>query len=207
MLSDQLWQENHQLAENCLEHPFVQGLAKGSLEREAFTRYVAQDAFFLRAFLRAYAAAAAKCEDLEAAREFHAFMGGILEELQLHQGYAQRLNIDLFRVTPYPAARAYTDFLLASAWHRGVDEILAAMTPCMRLYAYLGAQLSGENHSEHPYKEWIETYSSDDFQNVAGRIENLLNRIAKDTPSVHDAYRYAMICEYEFFSAPLEAQS
>lgn len=205
MLSDQLWQENHQLAENCLEHPFIQGLAKGNLDREIFTRYVAQDAFFLRAFLRAYAAAIAKSDDEAISRELYAFMGGVFEELELHKNYSNELGIDLTSVAPYPAARAYTDFLLATAWHGDMDETLAAMTPCMRLYAFLGAQLSCEIHDRHPYKDWILTYSSEDFQHLASRIENMLNRIAKDVRAVHEAYRYAMICEYEFFSAPMEA--
>ena len=48
-----LWNANADLAEACLRHPFVRGMADGSLAREAFKRYVAQDVFFLDAFLRA----------------------------------------------------------------------------------------------------------------------------------------------------------
>ena len=60
MLHDDLWQRNTDLARACLAHPFVRGLADGALNREAFKCYIAQDAFFLRAFLRAVARAAAK---------------------------------------------------------------------------------------------------------------------------------------------------
>ena len=59
MLHDSLWQQNTRVAEACLHHPFVRGLADGTLESETFKRYVAQDAFFLNAFARAYALAAA----------------------------------------------------------------------------------------------------------------------------------------------------
>ena len=71
MLHDTLWNENAELARRCLEHPFVQGLADGTLDRDAFRRYVAQDAFFLRAFFRAYGLAAARCDDFDHARRFH----------------------------------------------------------------------------------------------------------------------------------------
>ncbi|MBC7600053.1 MAG: hypothetical protein H7238_13685 [Polaromonas sp.] len=53
MLHDILWQENARLADDCLHHPFVRGLADGTLEPETFKRYVVQDAFFLNAFAAA----------------------------------------------------------------------------------------------------------------------------------------------------------
>ena len=35
MLHDTLWNENAELVRRCLEHPFVQGLADGTLDRDA----------------------------------------------------------------------------------------------------------------------------------------------------------------------------
>ncbi len=57
MLGGLLWKLNADIAKRCLEHPFVRGLGDGTLDRQAFRRYVAQDTFFLRAFLQAYALA------------------------------------------------------------------------------------------------------------------------------------------------------
>lgn len=106
MLHDTLWQYNIGLARACLEHPFVRGLATGSLERDAFERYVAQDAFFLRAFLRAYALAAAKCADTDRVQRFHKLMTGVLDELKLHASYAAKMGIDLSGVRALRATRA-----------------------------------------------------------------------------------------------------
>ena len=82
MLRDLLWKLNADIAKRCLEHPFVRGLGDGTLDRQAFRRYLAQDAFFLRAFLQAYALAAARSDDLEQGRVFHELMGGVLDEPQ-----------------------------------------------------------------------------------------------------------------------------
>lgn len=199
-----LWNQNRALAEACLAHPFVRGLGAGDLEMEAFKRYVAQDAFFLRAFFSAYALAAARAvERLEAVERLHRLMRGVLDELALHRGYAESLSIDLEDVRPHPATRAYTDFLLRTAWTADVGEIMAAMTPCMRLYAYLGQRLAVDEHSENPYREWIETYSSEDFEALAVELEGLLDSFADDTAEVAAAYGYAMRCELDFFSASL----
>jgi len=206
MLHQTLWQANLELAQACLKHPFVQGLASGGLALAAFRRYVAQDAFFLRAFLRAYALAAAKCEKLDTLRRLHEFMGGALEELALHGRYAERLGIDLNQVQPLPATRAYTDFLLHTAWQADIAEILAAMTPCMRLYAWLGQTLVSYQRPGHPYGDWLETYAGAEFETLASAIETLLDETATDNTAIQAAYRYAMQCELAFFGAPLHEQ-
>lgn len=79
----------------------------------------------------------------------------------------------------------YTDFLLATASGKieGLKSsgklatpfektkiaayTLGAMTPCMRLYAFLGKkfkELPDLEESTHPYSKWIDNYSSDGFQ-------------------------------------------
>jgi thiaminase/transcriptional activator TenA len=204
MLHEILWRANRDLAQACLELPFVQGLADGSLDSVAFRCYVAQDAFFLHAFLRAYALAAAKCERLEQVAAFRDLMSGVLEELELHRRYAQNLGIDLTTVEPLSAARAYTDFLLRVAWSAGVGEIVAAMTPCMRLYAWLGTELVPQWRDDHPYGDWIRTYANPEFEALAHVLEELLDATATDTPAMREAYRYAMVCEHHFFAAPMD---
>jgi thiaminase/transcriptional activator TenA len=205
MLHDELWRANQDLVRACRDHPFVRGLERGTLPPEVFKRYVAQDAFYLEAFFRAYALAAARCEGRHAmAVTFHRLMGGVLEELELHAAAARRLRIELADVVPYPSTVAYTKFLLATAWHRGLAETVAAMTPCMRLYAYLGQELAACRSDEHPYRDWIDTYSSDDMEALTVEIEAVLDSCAEDGPPVRDAYRYALQCEADFFSAPFE---
>jgi len=51
-LAARLWTANTEEAEAALRHPFVRGLAAGSLPRASFASYVAQHAYFLEAFAR-----------------------------------------------------------------------------------------------------------------------------------------------------------
>ena len=120
MLHDTLWNENSELVRRCLEHPFVRRLAAGTLDRDVFRQYVAQDAFFLRAFFRAYGLAAARCDSFDHAQLFHELMASVLDELNLHANYARTLDINLDEVQPYVATSAYTEFLLRIAWHNSV---------------------------------------------------------------------------------------
>ncbi len=201
-LAKVLWGQNADLAQAALRHPFVQGIGRGSLPRERFQRYVGQDAFFLEAFARAYALGLAHSSDRDTLRAFFELLAGVLDELKLHASYAARWGIALDAAAPSPATLAYTDFLLATAALGGVGQTCAAMTPCMRLYAFLGQALAaGGTREDNPYAEWVRTYADPGFEALAARLERLLDRHAPDTPAVRATYRRAMRLEVAFFDA------
>lgn len=202
-LSERLWAGSAEQAAAALAHPFVRGLADGSLPRDAFTVYVAQDAFFLECFARAYALALARSPDRQSLDAFADLITGVREELRLHGAYAERWGVEMSGVAPLPATTAYTDFLLATAALGSVGLTCAAMAPCMRLYAHLGAEMDAE--AAGPYAEWVRTYADPGFEALACTLEDLLDRHAQDTPEVAAAYRRAMDLELAFFDAPSRA--
>jgi thiaminase (transcriptional activator TenA) len=186
------------LATACRTHPFVRGIASGELPRERFVAYVEQDAWFLTAFARAYALAIAKAPDLGTMTALRGLLDGALEELDLHRSYAQRWGADL-DPEPSPATLAYTDFLLRVAWSEPLPHILAAMTPCMRLYADLGQHLLPEASPDSPYIEWCETYADPGFEELARSLERLLDETDDGSPAVVARYHQAMRLEHAFF--------
>ena len=200
-LSSKLWQDHLELANESLAHPFVQGIADGTLPKETFAYYVGQDAFFLEAFARAYSIAAAKAPTWQSFNVFHELATGVLSELNLHHNYAQAWQVDLAQVSPGTATRQYTDFLLATAWSQPIGVTAVAMSPCMRLYAYLGQQLAQDGIPEHAYKDWIATYSSDEFEPLATQLEALVDEYADESELIRSTYRYAMVCERDFFQS------
>ena len=204
-LSQTLWKANQDLAAECLEHPFIQGISDGSLPKGIFVYYVEQDAFFLEAFARAYSIAAAKSPGWKSFEMFHDLAEGVLGELELHRSYAESWGVDIQSVVPASATRQYTDFLLSTAWSQPVGITAIAMSPCMRLYAYLGQQLAADGIPSHIYEKWIETYSSNEFEPLAQQLEALVDEHAADTKLARSTYRYAMICERDFFQAAIES--
>lgn len=198
-LARRLWAGSADLATTALAHPFVRGLADGTLPPERFAGYVAQDAFFLQAFARGYATAVVRSPDRAGLEAFADLLAGVRDELRLHDAYAARWGIDLAQVEPAPATSAYTDFLLATASTGGLGETCAAMTPCMRLYAHLGQSLAGRG--AETYAEWVATYADPGFEALAATLEELLDRYAADSPVVARAYRRAMQLEVAFFDS------
>ncbi|CAM9389533.1 unnamed protein product [Ectocarpus sp. 12 AP-2014] len=165
-LPGSLWQDCQLEAMRSLHHPWTLGLATGKTSLASFKNYVAQDAYFLRAFAKAYAYALAKAEDEEDIRAFHSLIGSVLEELGLHASYSAKWGID-------------------------VANELRHIFP---------------NWTESAYAEWIETYSSEDFEDAAGLVESLLdkNSAGADYPSLFALYRKAMELEFAFFDAQLD---
>lgn len=200
-LSQTLWQTHQDIAIATLNHPFVQSLGDGSLDKAKFAYYVGQDAFFLEAFARAYSIAAAKAPNWEVFQVFHRLADGVMAELNLHDGYAQAWGVDLRTVEPGQATRQYTDFLLNTAWSADPGTTAVAMSPCMRLYAFLGQSLATHQSQPHAYSAWVDTYSSDQFEPLAQQLEQLVDAQAANTPAIRRTYRYAMDCELNFFEA------
>jgi thiaminase/transcriptional activator TenA len=71
----------------------------------------------------------------------------------------------------------------------------------MRLYAFLGQSLAAQGQPQHRYSQWVDTYTSDQFESLAQQLEQLVDNHATDTPLMRRTYRYAMECELNFFEA------
>ncbi|KUI22179.1 TenA family transcriptional regulator [Mycobacterium sp. GA-1285] len=200
-LATQLWTENADVVAEVLANPFVRGIEDGSLERDLFAGYIAQDAFFLESFARAYGLALARSSDTATLLTFADLLAGVREELGLHASYAASWGIDMTGVEPAAATLAYTEFLLATAATAEVGVVCAAMTPCMRLYAHIGGTLDAD--SAGPYAQWVQIYADPDFEEVASLLERLLDQHADDVDAARVAYRRAMRLELAFFDAAL----
>lgn len=204
-LAATLWQDNADLAGEALAHPFVRGLGDGTLPQPVFAGYVAQDAFYLESFARAYALAVAHSPDRAGFDAFADLLTGVRAELRLHEGYARQWGIDLAGVEPLLATLAYTDFLLATAALGGLGQTCAALTPCMRLYAHLGRSLAAADPHDR-YGDWIRTYADSAFEDLAATLERLLDTyaVAGDARTA-TVYRRAMRLEVGFFDAAYHA--
>ena len=202
LISNSLWENNYELALLSLKTKFVQGLKIGNLPKNIFQEYLAQDYFFLESFARAYGLAISKSKDKNSIKALSDLLVGVSEELILHEKYAREWDIDLTNNQIKPATKNYTDFLEEVSTKHSAIEIMFAMTPCMRLYSWIGKSLSN-NALNNPYKKWIITYSDENFENLAKSLENLIDSSEEiyDTNQANYLYKRAMELELEFFNS------
>ena len=202
LITQKLWERNYNLASMSLNTKFVQGIKNGDLPKTKFQEYLAQDYFFLESFARAYGLAVSKSRNKKSIKTLSVLLSGVSEELILHENYAKKWDIDLTTILIGPATKKYTDFLEEVSLNLSLIEIMSAMTPCMRLYSWLGKKLLNMT-SDNPYKEWILTYSDESFNNLAKSLENLIDEYDEsyDIDQVNFLYKRAMELELDFFNA------
>ena len=202
IISKKLWESNYYLALLSFKTKFVQGLKTGYLPRIVFKEYLAQDYFFLESFAGAYSSAISKSKDKKTIKTLSQLLVGVSEELVLHETYAKEWDIDLSNNYIKKTTKDYTDFLDDTAKRLSSVEIMFAMTPCMRLYSWIGKSLYKEDF-DIKYKEWIITYSDKSFEKLAKSLENLIetNKETYDINKAKYLYRRAMELELDFFNA------
>ena len=202
LITQKLWERNYNLASLSLNTKFVQGIKNGDLPKTKFQEYLAQDYFFLESFARAYGLAVSKSRSKKNIKSLSVLLSGVSEELILHETYAKEWDIDLTTNLIGPATKKYTDFLEEVSLNLSLIEIMSAMTPCMRLYSWLGKNLLNMIFG-NPYKDWILTYSDKSFDDLAKSLEYLIDEYDEsyDIDQVDFLYKRAMELELDFFNA------
>jgi thiaminase/transcriptional activator TenA len=183
--TDQLYEAARPLWDAQLEHPFVRGLADGSLPEETFRRWVLQDYRYLTEFSRIFAWAAAKADRLDSMSWYARALDLTLHtEMDLHRQYAARFGItpeELEAAPMWPTTRAYTDFLVRTAADGDMADLLAALLPCAWGYVHIARKLAhGEPPEDARYADWIGQYASDEFKEAADWLREELDRVSAD---------------------------
>jgi len=178
--AEPLWAAQH-------AHPFVRGIGDGTLPAAAFEHYVCQDYVFLIDYGRLLALGAARAPRLDSMARFASLAQAVLvTEMDLHRGLAARWGVsaaELEAEQPTPATAGYCDFLLRTAALGDFAELVAALLPCMWGYAEIGERLAARadpGGGDPGYAEWIATYASADFGELATWCRALTDEAASE---------------------------
>jgi thiaminase/transcriptional activator TenA len=175
--ANHIWEAN-------FNHPFVQGIGKGTLPQEKFIYYLKQDYVYLIDFSRYFALIASRASNLTLMTGFAELLHATLkDEMALHRGICADCGIsaeDLELTEPAPDTLNYTSFLIKSAFLGTTGETLAGFLPCAWGYVEIAQRLKerglpGEKH----YRQWIETYASDEFDGLVIYYRDLIDEYAR----------------------------
>ena len=105
-----------------------------------------------------------------------------------------------------PTMQAYTDFLVRTAYDGSFAELTSALLPCMWGYCEIGQDLlsRGKPAGQPLYAEWIDMYSSAEFQTLADWLRGLVDELAEAAGDVErrrmeEAYVTSTRYEYAFW--------
>jgi thiaminase/transcriptional activator TenA len=189
--SDRLLEEGAEIWEAQKRHPFVTELAEGSLDEAAFRCWIEQDYRYLLDYARLFALAGARAWDEETMADLLGIAHSTLHhEMDLHREFAADYGItpaELEQVQKAPTCRAYTDFLIRTAYEGSIAEVSAALFPCGQGFLDVGAHAADLATGDHRYTPWIDTYTGAEFREVVGTMREFVDRCGERYPGEHDA--------------------
>lgn len=204
------WDGARDVFEGILAHPFLTGLADGTLPGAAFEYYLVQDAHYLRGYARALSLLAARAPgDDELVLFARSAVEAIEVERSMHTGLLAELGIDpvaAAREPVGPATTEYVDWLTATVATGSWIDGLAAVLPCYWVYAQVGERLQ-ENSSPDPrYARWIATYADPAFQVTVAAVLDVVDRVGAALEGEADVragrlYRRGVVHEWAFWDA------
>ncbi|MEU6123900.1 thiaminase II [Streptomyces sp. NPDC047123] len=202
---DELWTATAEIRSGIDKLPFVTGLGDGTLDRDKFVYYLAQDALYLRGYARALASAAAKADRPEDIAFFaKSAHDAVAVESSLHESNV----VDVDAWTASPTCTGYTSYLLSVAHTQGYPELAAAVLPCFWIYAEVGRALLEQagDLGAHPYGDWIGTYADEEFEAATERARQVVNRLADQADPgtrarMRTAFTTASTWEWMFWDA------
>lgn len=179
--SDELRQQNADLWERMVTHPFVQELGEGTLSVDTFRRYFLQDYLFIRDLSTVTALAIAKAPDFPSARRLAGFLNALLTgEEDLFQRAFRALGVSAAEASatePLPSHRAYSDYLVRLAYEGSYHEIVAALCVSEWTYADWASRLvaRGVCPQQAAYREWIDIHATREFLDFVAWLRGVVD--------------------------------
>lgn len=149
---------------------YVIDLYQGTLKEEALLDYIIEDSIYLFYYAKIFAYAITNCTNITEIKFFYSMMGFVNEnEVNLRNNILIRNNInpnDVIKYKPKEVNQKYINHLLSYAKNGNINEITAALLPCILSYNYIFNKLQKEYPKlDTKYDELTNEYLDISYQN------------------------------------------
>lgn len=183
------------LAAACVNHPFVRGVADGSLSEERFVYYIGQNIHYLMAYQKSLRTLAQRMDKPEHRKRFEDWADetAVTEKYtrDVYASFSPRIP-DILIVSP--TTQLYMGWEAQTAAFAPVHEAVAAMLPCFWSYGEVGRFVAKTKKTQgNRYAEWISGYGDPAYEKTVAAAMAIGSDVARDlTPSE----RFAMTAAF-----------
>lgn len=214
--TDELLEQNLDLWEGYLKHPFVKGIAEGDLNIDHFRYYMIQDYIYLFDYVKVFSLGLVKCDSFEDQNLMSGSIAGVLWEVEnVHKKYMERIGISEDEIENTPVHidnTSYTKYMLYCGYEGDYFDILMAILSCVWSYHYIAEKINGKDPKakEHEfYGQWISSYISDEFRSLKEGLVQRANELAKEVSKkqlekAHKIFRNCSIYEMQFWEMAIK---
>ena len=199
-----IWQE-------CLETPFLRGLADGTLDENCFLGYIVEDSLYLREYAKVFAWGILHARSMSEVRAYYSLLSYVNESedatrLKILEQYG--LTDEAVQALPLrPENQTYVDTMIDAARQgEGAAECLMACLPCMLSYIWIFEKLV-EAHPgavDTKYGALVREYVSKEYGDVCRQWAVFANGICEGLDEARKArcrevFRACSQHEYNFW--------
>ena len=159
--SEEAWHSIGPILDEIRNHPFVKELADGTLPKEKFATYLAQDRIYLANYGQEMRDLASMLPDGPMQDLYRKFaQESIDSENALHEQLGE-MGFDSIDTEPLAGTTGYMRHTSGIIAEKDLAVSMAAILPCMWVYNEVGKYILGIASLEgNPYRAWIECYTS-----------------------------------------------
>ena len=175
-----------------LRHPWMEGVHDGTLSRDQFAFFLAQDMPYQRDFLQALVLAATKSADPDLLLQWRGF---IADEAQFEEELLAELGVSWSydRWAAGPAREGYMNHLIRVAYEGSLADICASLLPCAAGFTGAMAEPADKTGLDPLYVRWLEYYERpEQFAFSSALVAEFERNLAHATPAQVEHAR--MIC-------------
>ena len=210
-VSERLYQAAFPIWESYYTHPFVQGIADGTLAHEKFAFYMIQDHKYLLQYAKVFALGVIRSELESDMRVFSGLISATLDtENAVHQSYLAKFNLSKEIIDKTPMClnnESYTNYMISIGLKGGLAEIAAAVLACSWSYKLIGDYIEKnfpDSKNDPFYANWVNTYTSQGFRDANDTMIAMCDRFTKgfSEEQIQKLEEIVKICskyEYQFW--------
>ena len=198
------------------DHPFVQGVASGTVSRESLRQFAHAEYWYMRGGVKHFALSIMTAPDLETQRFYHQRLSGELEYLERFRPFLQALGLDeqqLERSWPAPQTLSAVNFLFRISVESGPADKAIAWYIVGRVFAETCRSMH-QGLAAH-YQMPAEALRFFDIPHVHSVpfVEAIANIIARYAPTAEDRTHLRQVAEAivvyerEFYDALVGARA
>lgn len=203
--TEEVWKKSLRIYDAILGLDFLKELADGSLDSDAFARYIAQDEIYLKNYYNQMNMLAGLMEDESDRNLFLSFaQSGMEGEKALHDMLIEKYGIDV-EVEPSKVTADYNSHICEGIATGNPCIALASVLPCMWIYNRVGLHIYSHSKLDgNPYREWILEYGNEEFTAGVNKVLKMIDGWAEkadmETRKQMDyCYLKAALYEYAFW--------
>ena len=199
-----------------LEKPFLRSITNGTLSKKVFLFYLVQDTLYLRDYVKCYAFAITKTNDIKVIRI-------LLDCLKLIEKDETAVHIKYLKDYGYTEEKAlleskdkineeYLNYMFNLSKNGSLSEGLVSLLPCAYSYYYIFKNckeraMNEKTYSENYYKAYIDYYSSFGYVSGLKKLDILCELVLKGKSNfdkeLYKIFETSTEFEAKFWDMPL----